>query len=97
MKDQVYLTQQQFDRLPEYSCSLPTGTTIGKQWKANKTAFYCGRCKQSNWHCKCEQGMLKLPDDWFQGEYVPHPDENKTGIVWKRIVIMKPTQNTQSI
>ncbi len=29
----VMLTQQEFDDLPEYSMSLPTGTTIGKQWK----------------------------------------------------------------
>lgn len=29
----VELTQAEFDELPEYSCSLPTGTTIGKEWK----------------------------------------------------------------
>lgn len=29
----VPLTKQEFDALPDYSCSLPTGTTIGKQWK----------------------------------------------------------------
>jgi hypothetical protein len=30
----VLMTQKAFDDLLEYSCSLPTGTTIGKQWKA---------------------------------------------------------------
>lgn len=27
------LTPREFAALPEYSCSLPTGTTIGKRWK----------------------------------------------------------------
>jgi len=25
-----------FDSLPEYSCSIPTGVTIGKVWKCNR-------------------------------------------------------------
>lgn len=29
----LQLTQAEFDALPEYSESLPTGTTIGKRWK----------------------------------------------------------------
>ncbi len=29
----IALTQEAFESLPEYSHSLPTGTTIGKQWK----------------------------------------------------------------
>lgn len=33
------MTQQEFDALYEYSCSLPTGTTVGKKWKRNM-----------NWH-----------------------------------------------
>jgi len=32
----VMLTAAEFDELPEYSCSLPTGTTIGKKWKRKK-------------------------------------------------------------
>lgn len=31
--DVARLTQQEFDALHDYSASLPTGTTIGKQWK----------------------------------------------------------------
>ena len=30
----IILTKEEFDNLPEYSCSLPTGTTIGKKWKS---------------------------------------------------------------
>ncbi|MGY2732352.1 hypothetical protein [Sphingomonas sp. UYP23] len=31
--DSRVLTQREFDDLPEYSLSLPTGTTPGKAWK----------------------------------------------------------------
>ncbi len=27
------MTQREFDELPEYSATLPTGTCIGKRWK----------------------------------------------------------------
>lgn len=36
---ELTLTARQFDELPEYSCSFPTGTTIGKRWKRKKN--YC--------------------------------------------------------
>lgn len=31
----VQLTQAEFDALPEYSCTLPTGAVTGKQWKCD--------------------------------------------------------------
>ena len=31
--DRIVLTTPEFEALPEYSCSLPTGQTIGKRWK----------------------------------------------------------------
>lgn len=31
--DAVYMSLDEFDGLQEYSASLPTGTTAGKQWK----------------------------------------------------------------
>ncbi len=30
------VTPDAFDRLPEYSTTLPTGTAIGKRWKAHR-------------------------------------------------------------
>lgn len=33
MEEVVHLTQEEFDALPEYSCTIPTGVVIGKQWK----------------------------------------------------------------
>lgn len=35
----VTLTRKEFEALPDYSCSLPTGTTIGKQWKKRKNYY----------------------------------------------------------
>jgi len=31
----IILTQKEFDDLLEYSCSFPTGTTVGKCWKSH--------------------------------------------------------------
>ena len=35
----IICTQGYFDSLGEYSCSLPTGTTVGKHWKRNNGAY----------------------------------------------------------
>ena len=35
----IYLTEQEFDELLEYSCTVPTGVYIGKQWK-RKVDYY---------------------------------------------------------
>lgn len=35
----VKMTGAEFDALPEYSASLPTGTTIGRQWKVNRVGL----------------------------------------------------------
>lgn len=32
-REKIYVSQAEFDSLLEYSCSLPTGKTIGKRWK----------------------------------------------------------------
>jgi len=44
---EVPLTQEEFDSLPEYSCTIPTGTTIGTRWKRGEpyhepTAWHLG-------------------------------------------------------
>ena len=39
--DTVTITTEQFNALPEYSCSVPTGTTLGKRWKC-KRDYYGG-------------------------------------------------------
>lgn len=31
--ENIELTQEEFDALPEYSTTIPTGKSIGKQWR----------------------------------------------------------------
>jgi len=45
----IYLTRARFEALPEYSCSIPTGQTIGKAWRRGvpfrgpRRRWYMGR------------------------------------------------------
>lgn len=38
----VRMAQAEFDGLLDYSCSLPTGTTIGKRWKRGEPYYGTG-------------------------------------------------------
>lgn len=44
----VILTQAQFERLPEYSASLPSGVYPGKCWRRHNGA-HDPRCKNPEW------------------------------------------------
>lgn len=70
----VYLTYNELKDLPEYSCSLPTGTIEGKRWKRDMNF---GNYKKNP----------DLQPDWVMGEYVDHPDPQKIGIEWSRIIV----------
>lgn len=50
------------DQVGEYSCSIPSLTTIGKRWVRNENA-YARRCAE--------------PERWVLGEYLEHPDPAK--------------------
>lgn len=65
------LTREEFNRLPEYSWSLPTGTTIGKRWR-----------REQVWD---EEGQKK--SRWWVGEYIVDPDPKMVGIKWYRVLI----------
>lgn len=43
----VYMTQTALESLREYSCSMPTGVFIGKQWRSNTNAFI--NDEEPNW------------------------------------------------
>jgi len=73
----IVLTQKEFNELPEYSCSLPTGTTIGKKWKRNIYAFN---------PAYCDPRTGNTIEDWYLCEYIPHPDNKLVGILYKHIV-----------
>jgi len=79
----IELTQKELDNLGEYSISLPTRTTIGKRWKANKN---WGRVVQY----PCGDGMRTdpAPPRWVVGEYVDSPKANMVGILWYEVIII---------
>lgn len=64
-----------FHELYEYSCSVPTGTTIGKRWKRLDGAH--------------DQGFIRrggIPQ-WVIGEYAENVDPTKVTINWYRPII----------
>lgn len=74
---EIKLTQVELDKLPEYSCSLPTGTTVGKRWKRNANAY--------------GGGPPEDPPYWWIGEYTEHPtDDTLVNITWTRVRLMAP-------
>lgn len=66
----VLLSEDELKELLEYSCSLPTGTTIGKRWKCDDSKY-----KRPD-----------SEPNWWVGEYVEHPDPEMVGIEWSRVV-----------
>lgn len=66
---EIVITREELFQLLEYSCSLPTATTIGKQWRRDVHAYQ----------------LNPIPLDqheWKIGEYVPHSNPEYVGIKW---------------
>ncbi len=78
--------EEQLGKFGEYSCSLPTGTTIGKRWFCNNDSYL---------HLKEQQQVVDATErrlagafpDWWQGEYAecdpPNPD--RVRIIWRKV------------
>jgi len=78
----AYVTREEFDELLEYSCSLPTGTTLGKRWKRdNNSGTLRPRPKDTT-------------PDWYLGEYYMDETipEGEVGIRWRKLVIGEKTE-----
>lgn len=67
MKETV-ISREELAALLEYSCSLPTGTTIGKRWRRDTNAYRDDR--------------RGVPSEWVLGEYVDIGDPANVGIRW---------------
>lgn len=66
---EVVISRKDLFMLPEYSCSIPSATTVGKRWKCDVHAYR----------------RPYVPDnqhEWRIGEYVEDPDPNMVGIRW---------------
>jgi hypothetical protein len=74
--DTAFATPEQFDRLMEYSGSLPTGMYQGKRWKR---AVYR----------RDGEGYPKVVG-WQLGEYFDLPDDDKNiGIRWRELLVVE--------
>ncbi len=94
----VILSEGELAALPEYSASVPSGTTIGKRWKANAHAYsanFCHACYAgSGTGKKCSKHDAPL---WRIGEFVPietvPPFETipgQIGIRWRKVLEIVP-------
>jgi hypothetical protein len=96
------MDQEYFDQLGEYSCSLPSGTFIGKRWKRNQNEgpfWKCKSCGQTfagfgfRQHCMTNdcQGELahvELLPNWWMGEYYDLGTKDEVGIRWRKIQLV---------
>lgn len=70
----LLISQEDFNRLPEYSLSVPTGAILGKRWKRRKHStaecneFYIGEYVRSN-----EPGYLDIK--WYEPEIMTENQE----------------------
>lgn len=79
----VMLTKQEFEALLDYSCSLPTGTIVGKRWKCSD-AYSRGKMAAA----RAQGRALTVGElNWWMGEYIPHKDPKLIGIEWTPILL----------
>jgi len=69
MTEDLLLSQEEFDVLPEYSCTIPTGAIVGKRWKRREPY---GATKNATWYV----------GEYV--ELTP-PDPKKIGIKWIKV------------
>jgi hypothetical protein len=67
----ILIDSREFNALPEYSCSLPTGQAIGKKWR--RRVPY--------------QTRSEPPNDWYLGEYVESLIPGQIGIEWTKLIL----------
>lgn len=77
----IRMFKEDFDALLEYSCSLPTGTEIGKRWKRDQNAYLPLRKLFFGWY------KPKYRANWFVGEYAESKQEGKVDIIWRKPII----------
>lgn len=66
---EIVIDREDLFALPEYSCSIPTATTIGKRWRCDIHAYR----------------QPAIPDnqhEWQIGEYIEDSDPDMVGIKW---------------
>ena len=90
----VRLTRREFEALPEYSTTFPTGTTLGKRWRRNVNALRRPCCSHLHIFDGTREPDFRGPE-WWMGEYAPDPKAKlKDGqpetilIVWSKVILV---------
>ncbi|KKK78695.1 hypothetical protein LCGC14_2840980 [marine sediment metagenome] len=93
--EKTYLTTKEFEDLLEYSCSIPTGTTLGKKWKRH---IYCFRLEgRTLYGWAHPPGATIISDEWHQGEYVKSEKPGFVDIRWTEIIVAGPMEIDKAI
>jgi hypothetical protein len=88
----LMLSKREFEALLDYSCSLPTGTTIGKRWK--RSDVYS---REKMAIARQERRALELWElNWWMGEYIPDKDPTMIGIEWTPILLPPSLQSANA-
>jgi hypothetical protein len=77
------ISRAAFEKLGEYSCSLPTGPRVGFRWKRNNNAFR----PPVRFEVLGVEFIVPWPEEWWMGEAVEDPDPKYVGIRWRRLMI----------
>ena len=76
---ETVISREELAKLGEYSCTLPTGTTIGKRWRRNVNAFKSVLPSgQQNPHGPRQ----RLEPEWMIGEYYDIGSEIGVRFTW---------------
>jgi hypothetical protein len=102
VKKLVVLTKREFDELGEYSCSLPTGTTVGRRWKRDMNAYRQPTCFFLH-VCDGRPEPSFRGEDWWMGEYAADPKAKirddgtpeTVRILWSKIVLSEEAGSRQ--
>lgn len=65
---ELVISRADLAALPEYSCTLPTGTTIGTRWRRDLNAYRADR--------------RGAPPEWVIGEYFDDGTPGMVAIRW---------------
>lgn len=77
MTQELVISRAELKELGEYSCSLPTGTFVGKRWRRNVMAYRPVPVQLIP--CLPHVGHVA---EWKVAEYVPDPEPGMIGIKW---------------
>ncbi len=93
----ICLIKKEFDDLPEYSTSNPTGTTIGKVWKRKSYVFKIKGKGDKIFSCGYLPSNVELIEvEWFHCQYLKSKEPGYIDIKLKQILIVG-TRNVDKV